>query len=143
MGTAPSVAGCTDDSDPFTNQRGSPVGSPRDLHSGGNSHEGLNEGSSFMVRRPSEAMLDVVQEGLDYINTYLTDLAARCGQPPQQIVDRFLKQYARFNSANDWNRYSKYFTQHTEHELQRLQKTGAFTGSIDNTLCKDTVANGV
>ena len=31
----------------------------------------------------------------------------------------------------------------TERELQRLQKTGAFTGSIDNTPCKDTVANGV
>lgn len=100
MGSAPSVAGCTDDSDPFTNLCGGPVDSPQD---GGNSHKGLDEGSSFMVGRLSEGMLDVVQEGLDYINTYLTDLTARCGQPPQQIIDRFLKQYARFNSANDWN----------------------------------------
>ncbi|KAI5991008.1 hypothetical protein EDD15DRAFT_2119414, partial [Pisolithus albus] len=79
--------------------------------------------------RPSEAVLDMIQEGLDHITAYLTDLATRSGQPPQQILDRFLKQYSRLNPANDWNRYSKYFSHYTERELERLRKSGSFTGA--------------
>ncbi|KAI6037228.1 hypothetical protein BKA83DRAFT_16431, partial [Pisolithus microcarpus] len=56
----------------------------------------------------------MIQEGLDHISAYLTDLATRSGQPPQQIIDRFLKQHARLNPTNDWNRYSKYFTHYTD-----------------------------
>ncbi|KIM56431.1 hypothetical protein SCLCIDRAFT_132760 [Scleroderma citrinum Foug A] len=78
----------------------------------------------------------MIQEGLDHINAYLTDLAARSGQPPQQIIDRFLKQHARSNPTNNWNSYSKYFTQHTEQELVRLRKTREFAGSVDSTPCK-------
>ncbi|KIM54151.1 hypothetical protein SCLCIDRAFT_31332 [Scleroderma citrinum Foug A] len=89
--------------------------------------------SIFTVGRPSEAILDMIQEGLDHINAYLTDLAARSGQPPQQIIDRFLKKHTRLNPTNDWNSYSKYFTQHTEQELVCLWKTGEFAGSIDST----------
>lgn len=59
------------------------------------------EGNNFLVGRPSDAVLDMIQEGLDYIGTYLTDLATRTGQPPQQIVDRFPKQYARLIPVND------------------------------------------
>ena len=92
--------------------------------------------SIFAVGRPSEAILDMIQEGLDHINAYLMDLAARSGQPPQQIIDRFLKQHARSNPTNDWNSYSKYFTQHTEQELVHLWKTGEFAGSVDSTPCK-------
>ncbi|KAI6038136.1 hypothetical protein EDC04DRAFT_2524467, partial [Pisolithus marmoratus] len=86
---------------------------------------------TFTVGRPSEAVLDMIQEGLDHINAYLTDLATRSGQPPQQIIDRFLKQYARSNPTNDWNRYSKYFTHYTARELERLRMSGVSTGSID------------
>ncbi|KIM52045.1 hypothetical protein SCLCIDRAFT_142096 [Scleroderma citrinum Foug A] len=75
----------------------------------------------------------MIQEGLDHMNAYLMDLAAHSGQPPQQIIDRFLKQHARSNPTNDWNSYSKYFTQYTEQELARLQETREFAGSIDST----------
>ncbi|KIM55792.1 hypothetical protein SCLCIDRAFT_133845, partial [Scleroderma citrinum Foug A] len=51
------------------------------------------------------------------------------GQPPQQIIDRFLKQHARSNPTNNWNSYSKYFTHYTEQELACLRKTGEFTSS--------------
>ncbi|KAI6037306.1 hypothetical protein BKA83DRAFT_3998304, partial [Pisolithus microcarpus] len=92
--------------------------------------EMLNE-CTFTVGRPSEAILDMIQEGLDHINVYLTDLTTRSGQPPQQIIDCFLKQYAQLNPTNDWNRYSKYFTHYTKWELERLQMTGASASSID------------
>lgn len=94
------------------------------------------KGNNFTVGRPSEATLDTIQEGLDYIGTYLADLAARTGQPPQQIIDCFLKQYAWLIPANNWNRYAKYFAHYMEQELERLQKTGEFTGTIDGTPCK-------
>jgi len=95
--------------------------------------------STFAVGRPSEAILDVIQEGLDHINAYLMDLARRSGQPPQQIIDRFVKQHARSIPTNDWNSYSKYFTQYTEQELARLRQTGEFAGSVDSTPCKRTL----
>ncbi|KIM62212.1 hypothetical protein SCLCIDRAFT_120073 [Scleroderma citrinum Foug A] len=71
----------------------------------------------------------MIQEGLDHMNAYLMDLVACSGQPPQQIIDRFLKQHARSNPTNDWNSYLKYFTQYTEQELARLWETGEFAGS--------------
>ena len=98
--------------------------------------------NQFAIGRPSDAILDIVQEGLDHITTYLTDLAVRSGQPPQQLINRFVKQYARLNSANDWNKYSKYFAQNTQAELNCFWKTGAQAGSVD-TKCKGTVASDV
>jgi len=95
-----------------------------------------------VVGRPSDAVLDIVQEGLDHITTYLTDLAVRSGQPPQQLIDRFVKQYSRLNSANDWNKYAKYFSQNTEAELDRFRKTVAQDATID-TKCKGTGARDV
>jgi len=108
------------------------------------SHIGLDGSgdSPFAVGRPSDAILDIVQEGLDHITAYLTDLAVRSGQPPQQLIDRFVKQYARLNSANDWNKYSKYFAQNTQAELNRLGTTGAQAGTID-TKCKGTVSGDI
>ena len=90
------------------------------------------EGRQFVVGRPSDAVLTMIQEGLDHITTYLTDLAARSGQPPQQLIDRFVKQYTSLNSENDWNKYSKYYTQNTQAEVDRLRRnTGAQSDSID------------
>ena len=76
-------------------------------------HVDLDESkdSQFTVGRLSDAVLDIVQEGLDHITTYLTNLAVCSGQPPQQLINHFVKQYSRLNSANDWNKYSKYFSQ--------------------------------
>ncbi|KAI6024527.1 hypothetical protein EDC04DRAFT_2900037 [Pisolithus marmoratus] len=74
----------------------SPVAAPQDLDLGDNNinlDEMLNK-CTFTVGRPLEAVLDMIQEGLDHINVYLTDLATHSGQPPQQIIDCFLKQYA-------------------------------------------------
>ena len=99
-----------------------------------------NEDSQFVVGRLSNAVLDIIQEGLDHIMTYLMDLAVRSGQPPQQLIDRFIKQYAHLNSANDWNKYSKYFALNTQVELDCFRKTGPQVGTID-TKCKDTVAS--
>ncbi|KIM56686.1 hypothetical protein SCLCIDRAFT_29355 [Scleroderma citrinum Foug A] len=90
-----------------------------------------SEDNQFAIGRPSDAILDIVQEGLDHITTYLTDLVVRSGQPPQQLIDRFVKQYTHLNSANDWNKYSKYFAQNTQAELNRFWKTGAQAGSVD------------
>ena len=95
-----------------------------------------------MVGRPSNTVLDIVQEGLDHITAYLTDLAVCSGQPPQQLIDRFMKQYACLNSANDWNKYSKYFAQNTQAELNHLGMTGAQAGTID-TKCKGTVSGDI
>jgi len=113
----------------------------QDLHFNGDNidPDEMFDDSNFMVGRPSEAILDMIQEGLDHINAYLTDLAARSGQPPQQIIDRFLKQHTCSNPMNDWNSYSKYFTHYTEQELACLQKTGEFTGSVNSTPCKGTL----
>ncbi|KAI6016886.1 hypothetical protein BKA83DRAFT_4497416 [Pisolithus microcarpus] len=91
------------------------------------------DGSTFVVGRPLEAILDMIQEGLDHITAYLTDLATCSRQPPLQILDHFLKQYTRLNPANDWNQYSKYFSHYTEQELECLQKSGSFTGTVDGT----------
>ncbi|KIM69899.1 hypothetical protein SCLCIDRAFT_101552 [Scleroderma citrinum Foug A] len=66
----------------------------------------------------------MIQEGLEHINKYLTDLAAFTGQLPQQIIDCFLKQYAQLIPTNNWNHYSKYFT----HFLD-----GGFSGTIEST----------
>jgi len=117
------------------------VMSPQDPHFSGDNIDPDNmfDDGTFVVGRPSEAILDIVQEGLDHINAYLTDLVAHSGQPPQQIIDQFLKQHARSNPTNDWNSYSKYFTQHTEQELARLWNTGEFSGSVDSTPCKGTL----
>ena len=117
------------------------VMSPQDLHFSGNNinPDNMFDDGTFVVGRPSEAILDIVQEGLDHINAYLTDLVAHSGQPPQQIIDQFLKQHARSNPTNDWNSYSKYFTQHTEQELAHLWNTGEFAGSVDSTPCKGTL----
>ncbi|KAI6097396.1 hypothetical protein EV401DRAFT_1895520 [Pisolithus croceorrhizus] len=119
----------------MTDVAGDSVVSPEELHFCDNSInlDDIFDGSTFMVGRPSEAVLDMIREGLDHITAYLADLATRSGQPPQQILDRFLKQYARLNPANDWNRYSKYFSHYTERELARLRKSGSFTGSIEST----------
>ncbi|KAI5980422.1 hypothetical protein EDC04DRAFT_2918213 [Pisolithus marmoratus] len=74
----------------------SPVASSQDLHLRDNNIDldEMFDACTFTVGRPSEAVLDMIQEGLDHINAYLTDLATHSGQPPQQIIDRFLKQYA-------------------------------------------------
>ncbi|KIM50512.1 hypothetical protein SCLCIDRAFT_34211 [Scleroderma citrinum Foug A] len=77
-----------------------------------------SEDNQFTIGRLSDAILDIVQEGLDHITTYLTDLV----------------QYMRLNSANDWNKYSKYFAQNTQAELNRFRKTGAQAGSVDTKL---------
>jgi len=94
------------------------------------------EGTHFTVGRPSDAIKDMIQEGLDHINKYLTDLAAHTGQPPQQIIDRFLKQYAQSSPTNDWNHYAKYFTYFQQRELECLRKSGEFSGTIEGTPCK-------
>ncbi|KIM65565.1 hypothetical protein SCLCIDRAFT_82417, partial [Scleroderma citrinum Foug A] len=73
----------------------------------------------------------IVEEGFDQIAASLTDLAARSGQPPQQLMDRFIKQYACLNSANDWNKYGKFYTQNMEAELEHLRKSGEDTIMID------------
>ena len=91
---------------------------------------------AFAVGRPSQATLDMIQEGLDCIHADLADLADRSRQPPQQIVDRFIKQYGRLNPSNDWNRYQKYFRHFTEQEMDRLRKSGTFSGKIDDTARK-------
>jgi len=92
----------------------------------------------FIVGRPSEAVLDIVEEGLDQIAASLTDLAARSGQPPQQLMDRFIKQYTHLNSANDWNKYGKFYAQNTEAELECLCKSGEDTVVIGSPGCKHT-----
>ena len=114
------------------------VTSHQDLHFGGDNIDPneMFDDSTFAVGRPSDAILDMIQEGLDHINAYLTDLATRSGQPPRQIIDRFLKQHARSNPTNDWNSYSKYCTHYTKQELGRLQKPGEFAVSVDSTPCK-------
>ena len=102
----------------------------------------LDEGEDrqFVVGRPSDAVLTMIQEGLDHITTYLTNLAARSGQPPQQLIDRFVKQYTGLNSENDWNKYSKYYTQNTQAEVDRLRRnTGAQSDTIDPK-CIGTIA---
>ena len=70
--------------------------SPQDPHFNGDNidPDEMFDDSTFVVGRPSEAILDMIQEGLDHMNAYLMDLAACSGQPPQQIIDRFLKQHA-------------------------------------------------
>ncbi|KAI6098480.1 hypothetical protein F5141DRAFT_1219554 [Pisolithus sp. B1] len=80
----------------MTDIAGDSVISPEELHFGNNSinPDDIFDRSTFMVGRPSEAVLDMIQEGLDHITAYLTDLATHSGQPPQQILDCFLKQYA-------------------------------------------------
>ena len=118
--------------------------SPQDLDFSGDNldPDEMFDDSTFAVGRPSEAILDMIQEGLVHINAYLMDLAARSGQPPQQIIDHFLKQHARSNPTNNWNSYSKYFTHYTEQELARLRKTGEFASSVDSTPCKG-ILNGL
>jgi len=113
----------------------------QDLHFNGDNidPDEMFDDSNFVVGRPSEAILDMIQEGLDHIDAYLTDLVAHSGQPPQQVIDCFLKQHTRSNPTNDWNSYSKYFTHYTEQELARLWKTREFTGSVDSTPCKGTL----
>lgn len=108
------------------------------------SHVDLDEikDGQFAVGRPSDTILDIVQEGLDHISTYLTNLAVHSGQPPQQLIDCFVKQYTHLNSANDWNKYSKYFSQNTQAELDHLRKTEAQADTID-TKCKGMVASDV
>ena len=99
-----------------------------------------DEDCQFVVGRPSDAVLTMIQEGLDHITTYLTDLAARSGQPPQQLIDCFVRKYTGLNSENDWNKYSKYYTQKTQAEVDRLQRnTGAQSDTIDPK-CTGTVA---
>ncbi|KIM70519.1 hypothetical protein SCLCIDRAFT_100401, partial [Scleroderma citrinum Foug A] len=66
----------------------------------------------------------IMEEGLDQIAASLTDLAACSSQPPQQLMDHFVRQYARLNSANDWNKYGKFYVQNMEAELERLCKSG-------------------
>ena len=94
------------------------------------------DGIAFAVGRPSQATLDMIQEGLDRIHADLADLAACSKQPPQQIVDRFVKQYGRLNPSNDWNQYQKYYRHFTEQEVDRLRKSGTFSGKIDDTARK-------
>ena len=99
-----------------------------------------SEDRQFVVGRPSDTMLTMIQEGLDHITTYLTDLVAHSGQPPQQLIDRFVKQYTGLNSENDWNKYSKYYTQKTQAEVDRLrQNTGVQSDTIDPK-CISTIA---
>jgi len=116
----------------------SPAASPQDVHFNDiDLHpDEMFKGTHFTVGRPSDAIKDMIQEGLDHINEYLTDLAAHTGQPPQQIIDRFLKQYARSSPTNDWNRYAKYFTYFQQRELECLRKSGEFSGTIEGTPCK-------
>lgn len=88
-----------------TPQRNSPATSPQELHFNDSNVDldEMTEGNNFSVGRPSEATLDMIQEGLDHISTYLADLAAHTGQPLQQIIDCFLKRYAQLIPLNDWN----------------------------------------
>ena len=105
-----------DGSNSLTLQLDSPATLPQDVHFNDNNlnPDGMFERTLFTVGRPLDAIMDMIQEGLEHINKYLTDLAAFTGQPPQQIIDCFLKQYAQLIPTNNWNHYSKYFTHFLE-----------------------------
>ena len=130
-----------DGSNSLTPWPDSPATSSQDIHFNDNNldPDGMFERTLFTVGRPSDAIMDMIQEGLEHINEYLTDLAACTGQPPQQIIDHFLKQYAQLIPTNNWNHYSKYFTHFLEWELERLWKSGGFSGTIESTPCKCTL----
>ena len=108
----------------------------------GEDHDDLDQifdDNTFIVGRPSEAVLDIMEEGLDQIAASLTDLAAHSGQPPQQLMDCFVRQYACLNSANDWNKYGKFYVQNMEAELERLRKSGEDSIMIGSPGCKHTM----
>ena len=126
-----------------TSQHNSPASLPQELDSDDNNIDLDEMTDDFSVGRPSGAILATIQEGLDHISTYLADLAVRTEQPPQQILNRFLRQYGRLTPSNDWNRYLKYFTAHTEQEMERLQKTGEVTDvTREDASCKCMLNNG-
>ena len=108
----------------------------------GKDHDDLDwmfNDNTFIVGRPSEAVLDIVEEGLDQIAASLTDLAAHSGQPPQQLMDRFIRQYAHLNSANNWNKYGKFYVQNMEAELEHPRKSGEDSIMIGSPGCKHTM----
>lgn len=76
-----------------TLQHNSPASLPQELDSDDNNIDLDEMTNDFSVGRPSGTILATIQEGLDHISMYLTDLAVHTEQPPQQILNRFLKQY--------------------------------------------------
>ncbi|KAI6122918.1 hypothetical protein EDD16DRAFT_1704842 [Pisolithus croceorrhizus] len=109
----------------MTNIAGDSVISPEELHFSNSSinPDDTFDGSTFVVGRLSDAVLDMIQEGLDHITAYLTVLATH-------ILDNPLSRFLITSSSNPDS-----IPQMTgiECKLEPLWKSGSFTGSIEST----------
>jgi hypothetical protein len=79
-----------------------------------------NMPASFIVGRTSEVVLDILDEGFQCLHDEISEISIQSGLPPQQVIDHFIRNYARSNSGNHWNEYQTYFAQHMQGELTRL-----------------------
>jgi hypothetical protein len=79
-----------------------------------------NMPASFIVGRTSEAVLDILDEGFQRLHDEISEISIQSSLPPQQVIDRFIRNYARSNGGNHWNEYQTYFAQHMQGELTRL-----------------------
>ena len=90
------------------------------LDNGEDNQAPSNVPASFVVGRTSEVVLDILDEGFQRLHDEISEISIQSGLPPQQVVDRFIKNYARSNGSNHWNEYQTYFAQHMQCELARL-----------------------
>ncbi|KIJ57917.1 hypothetical protein HYDPIDRAFT_57212, partial [Hydnomerulius pinastri MD-312] len=81
------------------------------------------------IGRTSATATSILDEGFAEINERFNELGGRVGMPIQQIISRFMKQYSRTNSANDWNTYQKYFAANRARELTRLPEIDSVTAT--------------
>ncbi|KIJ58584.1 hypothetical protein HYDPIDRAFT_34028 [Hydnomerulius pinastri MD-312] len=76
--------------------------------------------ATFTVGRTSTAVATVLDEGFEDIVNQFSELGNRTGMPTQQVISRFMKQFACTNSPNEWNLHQKYFAANKAREFARL-----------------------
>ncbi|KAI5981523.1 hypothetical protein EDD15DRAFT_2379435 [Pisolithus albus] len=91
---------------------------------------------TFVVGRTPASVAALLEEGFDHINDEFNTLSGRVRMPIQQVIQRFTQQYARSNSANEWNTYQQYFAANKARELQRLQGGDDVAGTPSEKMSK-------
>ncbi|KAG6373007.1 hypothetical protein JVT61DRAFT_7058 [Boletus reticuloceps] len=106
-------------------------GAPKLLTAGADETDKAVAGPSALGRTPVRVN-SILDESFQDINLLFSQLASRVGLPFQQVINRFMKQYACTCSNNYWNTYQKFHASNKEQELARL-------GDIDLTALTPSV----
>ena len=69
------------------------------LDNGEDNQAPSNMPASFVVGRTSEVVLNILDEGFQRLHDEISEISIQSDLPPQQVVDRFIKNYSGSNNC--------------------------------------------